>query len=513
MTENKDRWEIEREEKQKEILKEKETWKKMNRAEKISTLKTTRRGTEMTLRETAVIKSSMWKVWRKKRKREHEEDIEDNTEADKGEEEKESSKDYKITMCLKRPRLKRKGKMTENDDAKAEEENDDERNKLENEVKNPETIVKLFPIFQATKSHPRRKSAVVAAEDTIALVETKEEAFNPIYCQEQTNPPLITQEIEAEEEDTPPAAPLTKAEEASDHNDCKERFNPVQVQGTHEGAELSTPSPSHSIQVNPIFQENVTSAGSSSSSSVTSPISTSSNASQKTTRDTGSNFQKIVKTSKLSNYFPPMNEDPKNIGGGAGIILGQKNVPKFMSLCPPQTNLKAGVKKSRPPKIKFDPRKYKKMDEFNFKNKITGPLPSSTASSNTIVEITVQASTPVHREVSQAITVHRVAHNSTVTVRECPESLQTAEIETHLTDFQLSPGEIARTREQCPDRSRDCPDPQISTHHNTSKLAAESVAHSGAVISNIDITFTTQDQLTQNTEPGSSRICKNEMFM
>ena len=179
-----------------------------------------------------------------------------------------------------------------------------------------------------------------------------------------------------------------------------------------------------------------------------------------------------------------------------------------MILCPPSINTKPGFKKSRTPKIKFDPKSYKKMDQFIVKKTDTGHIPSDTVTvtPKSITASTVHASTTVHSTPVQNTASQNTEHGSTVSAG--PNMQQADTSETHQVDNQQDSVVITRTRHNCLDRSRDCPDPPVSTHHTFFTITAQPVAHKGADNLTNSLTFTNQDQLAQKPEPESSRICK-----
>ena len=173
-----------------------------------------------------------------------------------------------------------------------------------------------------------------------------------------------------------------------------------------------------------------------------------------------------------------------------------------MFLRPPKSDKKPGFKKSRTPKNKFDPKSNKKMDQFIVRKSDTGQTPNSTVENISIAISTVQTSTSVHRDTVQNTEQYSVAS-------ECPNTQQDDMPDTNLTDMTQNPVVGAQASFENLDKSRDCPAPIVPTIHKTFTITAqltEPVALVSAETITNNITFTTQDQLSQNPDPQSSRI-------
>ena len=175
-----------------------------------------------------------------------------------------------------------------------------------------------------------------------------------------------------------------------------------------------------------------------------------------------------------------------------------------MFLRPPKSDKKPGFKKSRTPKNKFDPKSNKKMDQFIIRKSDTGQTPKSTVENTSIAIITVQNSTSVHSDTVQNTEQYSVAS-------ECPEMQQVDLPDTDLADMTLDTVVGAQACLENLDGSRDCLAPMLSTNHKLSTITAQlgkPVALASAETITDNITFTVQDQLSQNPDPYSSRICK-----
>ena len=170
-----------------------------------------------------------------------------------------------------------------------------------------------------------------------------------------------------------------------------------------------------------------------------------------------------------------------------------------MFLRPPKSNTKPGIKKSKIPKtkIKFDPNNYKKIDQFITRKTDTGRTPKSTDKS--IVVNTVHTSTSEQGDAVQNTEQHSTCKG------ECPDMQLTELRETHLTDNKQNSVVHAQASLESPDRSRDYPDPLVSTNPTNFTFTEQSVARESAENITNNHIFSSQDQLAQNPEPHSSR--------
>ena len=126
-------------------------------------------------------------------------------------------------------------------------------------------------------------------------------------------------------------------------------------------------------------------------------------------------------------------------------------------------------------------------------------------------ENTVQPSTSVHSDTVQSHPQQNTGQYSEA--RKCTNTQLGDISETHLVETMLDPVVNARAEPECLDRSRDHPNPIVPTPHTTFTFTAQPVAPISAENVTNNINFLLQDQLSQNPDPESSRICNNEKIM
>ena len=129
--------------------------------------------------------------------------------------------------------------------------------------------------------------------------------------------------------------------------------------------------------------------------------------------------------------------------------------------------------------------------------------PPSTVLNKSTKPVPVQDSTKVHTATPS--TVQQSVPGKTGS--ECPELLQNPNPVSHPALDQAKLDGDDQKQQNISGRSRDSPAKPAITIHDTFTFTAQPVAQNGATISQ-NIICSEQDQLCQNTTPGSSRTCK-----